>query len=73
MLSTVYHKKTFVLKIPLHPPLPKGDNKDYRIIFMRFLPTHLREDPEMKQRNGEDKWKSSLLYAICSQTGTVLP
>ena len=25
--------------------LPKGDNKDYRIIFMRFLPTHLREDP----------------------------
>ena len=48
MLSTVYHKKASVLKIPLIPPLPKGDNKDDSHIFMRFLPTHLREDSLIK-------------------------
>jgi hypothetical protein len=53
MLSTVYHKKVFVLKIPLPPPLPapgrkktpKGDNKDYGHIFMRFLPTDFHDEP----------------------------
>jgi hypothetical protein len=46
MFSTVYHKKAFVLKIPLRPPLPKGDNKDDSHIFMRFLPNHFHDDPK---------------------------
>jgi hypothetical protein len=55
MLSAVYHKKAFVLKIPPHLPLPKGgvggfplpkgDNRDYGHIFMRFLPTHFHDEP----------------------------
>jgi len=45
MFSTVYFKKAFVLKIPLHPPLPKGDNKDQNHIFMRFSPTHFHDEP----------------------------
>jgi hypothetical protein len=46
MLSTLYHKKAFVLKIPLHPPLPKGDHKDYSHIFKWFLPTHFHDEPK---------------------------
>jgi len=45
MLSTVYHKKASVLNIPPRPPFPKGDHKEYRYIFMRFLHTRLGEDP----------------------------
>ena len=45
MFSTFYHKKAFVLKIPLRPPLPKGENKDDGHIFMRFLPSHLCDKP----------------------------
>jgi len=48
MLLTVYHKKAFVLKIPLHPPFPKGDNKDNSHIFIRFSPTHLHNEPLFK-------------------------
>jgi len=55
MLSTVYHKKAFVLKIPPNLPLPKGgvgrlpfpkgDNKDYSHICIKFLPTHFHDEP----------------------------
>ncbi len=55
MLSIVYHKKAFVLKIPPHLPLskggvgrftlPKGDNKDYSDICIKFLPTHFHDEP----------------------------
>jgi hypothetical protein len=45
MILTVYHKKAFVLKIPFHPPFPKGDYKDNSHIFMRFLPTHFHDEP----------------------------
>ena len=51
MLSTVYHKKAFVLKIPLHPlakgspsAFPKGDNKDDDHIYMKILPTHFHDE-----------------------------
>ena len=56
MLSTVYHKKALVLKIPPNLPLPKGgvgrfpfprgDNKDDSHICIKFLPTHFHDEPE---------------------------
>ena len=45
MFSTFYHKKASVLKIPLHPPLPKWDNKDDGHIFISFLPKHFHDEP----------------------------
>ena len=45
MISIVYHKKAFVLKIPLRPPFPKGNNKDNGQILMRLLPTHFHDEP----------------------------
>src|SRR4030042_5319749 len=51
MFSTVCHKKAFVLKIPLHPPFPKGDNKDYSHICIKFLPTHFHDEPFSKFKN----------------------
>jgi hypothetical protein len=44
-----YHKKAFVLKIPLNPPLPKGDSKDYSHLFLRFLPTRFCDEPEKRE------------------------
>ena len=55
MLLAVHHKKTSVLEIPLHPPLPKGDNKDYTHIFMRILPTHFNDEPEFYLRDANDE------------------
>jgi hypothetical protein len=68
MLSTVYHKKASVLKIPLTPPLPKGDNKDDSHIFMRFLPTHLSEDPKLYLRANHKKAKLRLFTNPSSVT-----
>ena len=45
MLSTVYHNKACVLKIPLDPPLPKGDQGLYPYVH-EVLPTHLNDEPD---------------------------
>jgi len=39
---------------------PKGDNKDDSHIFMRFLPTHLSEDPKLYLRANHKKAKLRL-------------
>jgi len=46
------HKKAFVLKIPLHPPFPKGDNKNHSHIFIRFSPTHFHDERKLECPTG---------------------
>jgi hypothetical protein len=62
MLSILYHKKAFVLKIPLHPPLPKGDHKDYSHLGIEFFPTHFHDEPNKKPVSL--KSKQALLFCI---------
>jgi hypothetical protein len=44
-LSIVYRKKAFILKIPLYPPFPKGDNMKVHLNPKRILPTHFHDEP----------------------------
>jgi len=56
MISTAYRKKAFILKIPLHPPFPKGDNKDVAISSGSFYPLTSTMSQKLRDfKNKSDK------------------